>query len=479
MKVRLVISVVMLLVISGCATLTKDQIYTRKIIGSWIISSESPDNYALPKRLVFLKNGTRKAYIYANATCSKVVGHVNFTWKIDNGILTSKITYDPVPNLVGKVIKLRIVSISKNHMVLRSMDGRITYSRTRSTGCLALPSPVAKKSLRGAGVSSNWYASLALFNYVNRTGKSCQAPVVESLLDKGASPDASTATATQKSWGFSVLNVAAASGGNACALELIRHGANVSNARHDALGTSAIWYAVTANHCDPSLVEALIAHGANVDSRKGGPTLQLTALESAASSHNLRCARVLIEHGAKVNAADARHTNSALMWAVTTAYADGHKALPMMKLLLEHGADPNTVGLKGVTALFLASATGKGSEPCSACVRLLLQAGANPNAQDNAGDTPLLWALNPKLETTPKIIEELIDGGARVSLANRKTGETPLMAAAAQDSNAIVDLLLKNGADRCALDKSKHSASTYARKNGHYRLAQTIACQDK
>ena len=479
MKARLVFGVALLLTISGCAALTKDQSYASKIVGSWIISSDSPDNYALPKRIVFFKNGTRKSYIYSNDTCSKVVGRVSLTWKVDNGILISKITYDPVPNLVGKVIKLRIVSIGKNHMVLRSMDGRYTYLRKRSTGCLALPSPIARASSRAEGVSSYWYASLALFNYVNRTGKNCQASVVESLLDRGASPDANGTTAEHKSWGSSVLNMAAASGANACALALIRNGANVSNARNDALETSALWYAVSANHCDPGLVEALIAHGANVNTRAGGPAPHLTALESAADAKNFRCARVLIEHGAKVNTADARHTNSALMWAVTAAFPDGHKALPMMRLLLQHGADPNTIGRKGVTALFLATALAKGLTPCSVCVKFLLQSGANPNVQDNAGDTPLLWALKPKLETTNKIIEDLIDGGARINQANPKTGETPLMAAAAQGSTAIVDLLLKNGANRCVADRLKRFASTYARKNGHSKLAQAVACRDK
>ncbi len=287
MKVRLLFVLALLLLVTGCATLTKDQVYAREIVGSWIISSDSSDNYALPELDVFMKNGTRKSYIYANASCSKIVGHVNSAWKVDNGILISKITYDPLPNLVGKVVKLRIVSIGKNRMVLRSMDGRHAYFRKRSTDCLALPAPVARSSSRAAAASSNWYASLALFNYVNRTAGNCQAPVVESLLDRGASPNASNTTGQHKSWGFSVLNIAAASGANACALELIRHGANVSNASHDALGASALQYAVGANHCAPALVEALIAHGANVNGPTGRPSA-LTPIEAALVS-SLNC----------------------------------------------------------------------------------------------------------------------------------------------------------------------------------------------
>ena len=62
-------------------------------------------------------------------------------------------------------------------------------------------------------------------------------------------------------------------------------------------------------------------------------------------------------------------------------------------------------------------------------MRALLTGGADPNAQEaKGGQTALMWALSA---TQAAVVEELVKHGADVELAS-KTGFTPLMFAAQQ-----------------------------------------------
>ncbi len=139
MKHRLLPLAVIILALSACATLTRDQRYSNEIVGSWIIAGDSSDYYPIYAREVFYANGTYKFYVYSDATCTHVVGYAEMNWSITNGVLASTVTYASDPSLgpVGDVMRDRIVSIGKTRMVLHSLDDGTTYARTRSTGCFA------------------------------------------------------------------------------------------------------------------------------------------------------------------------------------------------------------------------------------------------------------------------------------------------------------------------------------------------------
>lgn len=76
-------------------------------------------------------------------------------------------------------------------------------------------------------------------------------------------------------------------------------------------------------------------------------------------------------------------------------------------------------------------------------VGFLLAKGANPNLQDDAGNTPLMQAVETGFSDG---VRRLLAGKANVNLANR-SGETPLIRAVQKRDVDLVKLLVANGAD--------------------------------
>jgi hypothetical protein len=142
MKIHILLTLAFL-IIAACAQkqgpLTQDQIFSRDILGSWITGGDSSDYVATPQRETFLKNGTYWFYVFSDASCSHVTREAEAAWYIKNGILISitKAESDPSMGTIGRVMRDQIISLDKTRMVLHSLDDNSTYSRTRSTGCLA------------------------------------------------------------------------------------------------------------------------------------------------------------------------------------------------------------------------------------------------------------------------------------------------------------------------------------------------------
>jgi len=131
-----------ILALGGCAwlkPLSPTQRFDKEIIGSWIVAGDSPDYRPVPMHQRFFADGTYWIFWFSDATCSHVIGQTHLTWKIEDGILISKITQvtSAAYGHVGDVIKSRIISLTRNRMVLQSLDDGSTYARVRSTQCLA------------------------------------------------------------------------------------------------------------------------------------------------------------------------------------------------------------------------------------------------------------------------------------------------------------------------------------------------------
>ena len=78
----------------------------------------------------------------------------------------------------------------------------------------------------------------------------------------------------------------------------------------------------------------------------------------------------------------------------------------------------------------------------------LLKAGANPNAQNELGKTPLHYAVeDADVENTLPVVKALLDAGADPDVEDWEYGWTPLQAAdnmSEEDSQKLVTVLLES-----------------------------------
>lgn len=213
--------------------------------------------------------------------------------------------------------------------------------------------------------------------------------------------------------GSTALMHAAYRGDTELALRLLQAGANPNT--RNLYGAFALSEAAQLNAHE--IVAALLQHGANPN--LANPEGE-TALMVAARSGALESAELLLKAGADVNAREAWGGQTALMWAA----AQSQPAL--LSLLVKHGADvnlhgharlwdrrtmneprPKDMNKGGFSALLYAARQG-----CTACVPILVKAGADINAVDPDRVSSLNLALiNLHFETAMA----LIDAGADVN----------------------------------------------------------------
>jgi len=103
-------------------------------------------------------------------------------------------------------------------------------------------------------------------------------------------------------------------------------------------------------------------------------------------------------------------------------------------------------------------------------VKRLLDLGANVNAVNDAGATPLMWAI-PDLAKVRLLIEQ----GANVNAVSKNLGRTPLLIAAGYpDTVPVVKLLLEKGADLNARDRSGENALRKAARFGDVTVVRFL-----
>mmetsp|Transcript_14721 Transcript_14721/g.23807 ORF Transcript_14721/g.23807 Transcript_14721/m.23807 type:complete len:897 (-) Transcript_14721:44-2734(-) len=132
-----------------------------------------------------------------------------------------------------------------------------------------------------------------------------------------------------------------------------------------------------------------------------------------------------------------------------------------VKLLLEAKADVNAKDKDGTNSLMAASARGHLD-----VVSALLGAGANVNEQNADGHTALMFAYNGKnqVETLWErynqfVLEAESKGESKDEVDDNGTG--PIIREALNSHSALVELLIKSGADQSLKDKEGHVAKDF------------------
>jgi len=199
----------------------------------------------------------------------------------------------------------------------------------------------------------------------------------------------------------------------------------VRNANYDlrrANGLAPMHFAASAGHT--GLIEFLIERGANVNIQNPSGA---TPLHEAVRSGNTAAITIILRNGADINALDA-NGNTALHLAVPPA---NHAAV--IRLLLDGGINPNHRDVHGDSPLHVLVTLNRPPD----VVSTLLSGNADVSIRNIRGQTPLYLAVQ---ENRVRLIPLLLDAGSDVFAADN-AGVTPFSLALQQRGPVLYALI--------------------------------------
>ncbi|MDR3618016.1 MAG: ankyrin repeat domain-containing protein [Paludisphaera borealis] len=321
----------------------------------------------------------------------------------------------------------------------------MTAARTGKLG------PVKALLARGADVDAKESHGQTALMWASAEG---HVEVVEALLKARAD------FRTPLSSGFTPLFFAVREGRTDVTRALLKAGADVNEAmqprkasgRAPSRGTSPLIMAVENGHFELAVV--LLEAGADPNDQRSSFTTLHTmtwvrkpsrgddlagdpAPTGSGNLTSLQFIEKLVEHGVDVNARLKRGASGrgvlSRVGATPFLLAAMTADLPLMRLLVKHGADPLLPNAQHCTPLMAAAGVGSLAPDEEAAtevesleaVALALELGGDVNAVDDNGETAMHGAA---YKNFPRVVQLLADKGAKVEIWNRKNkyGWTPL-----------------------------------------------------
>jgi len=266
--------------------------------------------------------------------------------------------------------------------------------------------------------------------------------MLETAINSGANVDV-----TNKTWATALM-IASEKGNSAIVQRLIEAKANIN--LMDEKGTTALMraaYRGSSGHLET--MNMLIRAGARLDNKDRDGS---TALINAVVGRNSSGLEILLKAQAEINIRD-KAGNTPLINAIKDGFNE-----EIVRLLLQYGAELNARNDHGASAIIIAA------EYCNSHhVSTLAAAGANPNLKTNTGRTALMSLVAKNHSSSHKTcaayedsVRAVIEKGADVN-ARDNYGVTPLMLHTwAGGSSEIRDLLLSNGALRSDIEQNEN-----------------------